>query len=109
MSEDKTDIEKMRALLDELAAFMKKNDLAELWVHSEHQRKGVGTALFRKAEELIADAGFREMTVRSAAAGARPFYEATGCTVVGVSPCTNGPLAGWPLTHYRKDLAGPPS
>ena len=80
------------------------NDVAEIWVSRQHRGKGIGTALFQHAEQVIAEAGLQELTARCAAAGVRPFYEAMGCVVVGVKPCPNGPLTGWPLTHYRKKL-----
>jgi GNAT superfamily N-acetyltransferase len=86
------------------ALALEKNDVAEIWVHSQHRGKGIGKALFRKAEQVIAGAGFKELTARCAAASVRPFYEAMGCTGVGVKPCPSGPLIGWPLTHYRKEL-----
>ena len=81
-----------------------QNDVGEIWVARDHRAEGVGTALFRHAEHVIAEAGFEELTARCAAASVQPFYEAMGCVVVGVKPCPKGPLAGWPLTHYRKDL-----
>jgi len=80
------------------------NDIAELWVDPRRHRQGVGTALFRTAEAVVAAAGHRHLTVRCAAVGARPFYEAMGATVVASVPCPCGPLKGWPLTHYRKDV-----
>jgi len=83
-----------------------RKDIGELWIHAGHHRQGLGSALFHKAEQVIADAGFRELTVRCAAAGVHGFYVAMGCVVVGIKPCLNGPLTGRTLTDYRKKLTG---
>jgi GNAT superfamily N-acetyltransferase len=83
------------------------NDVAELWICPEHQREGIGTALFRHAEHSIRKAGHRTLTLRCAARGAAPFYEAMGMQVVDTLLCPDGPLEGWLLTHYIKDLGEP--
>lgn len=80
-----------------------RNDVAELWVDTSRHRKGIGTALFQKAEQIISEEGFPDLTVRCAGSSMRPFYEAMRCVVVGVRVCQNGPLAGWPLTLFRKE------
>jgi GNAT superfamily N-acetyltransferase len=80
------------------------NEIAELFVSPEHHRQGVGTALFRAAERRMAAEGHHTLTLRSAARSARPFYEAMGLEVVDTRPCPFGPLAGWPLTFYGKDI-----
>jgi len=82
-------------------------DVGELWVSPRHLRQGVGRALFRKAEEVIAAAGHRHLALCCAAESARPFYEAMGAKVVDTQPCPFGPLEGWPITHYRKELHAP--
>jgi len=69
------------------------NVIEELWVSPAHHRKGSGTALFRKAEELIRQAGYKTMTVSTSGYG-RPFYEAVGMKVAGYKIVPNGPLAG---------------
>ena len=86
-----------------------RNDVAELWVDTSHFRKGIGTALFQKAEQIISGEDFPDLTVRCAGSSMRTFYEAMRCVVVGVKPCPNGPLAGWPLTLFRKELRAQPS
>lgn len=86
------------------ALAVERNDIAEIWVDPRHQSKGIGTDLFQHAEQIIAEEGFQELTARCAASGARPFYEAMGCELAGVKPCLAGPLAGWPLAHYHKEL-----
>jgi len=86
-----------------------QKDVGEIWVSRQHRGKGIGTALFQHAEQVIAEAGFGELTARCAAASVQRFYEAMGCEVVEVKPCPCGPLAGWPLTHYRKELKAQPT
>lgn len=80
------------------------NEIAEFWVSTEHHRQGIGTALFRTAERFIREAGHTMLVLCCAARGARPFYERMGIEVVDTKPCPFGPLEGWPITHYRKDL-----
>jgi GNAT superfamily N-acetyltransferase len=80
------------------------NEIAELFVSPSHLREGIGTALFRHAEDRMRVAGCRELTLRCAARGARPFYKAMGMTLRGERPCSFGPLEGWPLADYEKDL-----
>jgi GNAT superfamily N-acetyltransferase len=89
------------------ALAIERNDVAELWVSPEHHRKGIGTALFKTAEQCIAQAGFRTLTLCCAAHGARPFYEAMGLKAVDTQPCRFGPLEGWPLTYYSKQIQNP--
>ena len=81
-----------------------RNEVAELWVDTSHHRTGIGTALFKKAEQIISEQRFPDLTVHCAGSSMHPFYEAMGCVVVGVQPCADGPLAGWPLTLFRKEL-----
>jgi GNAT superfamily N-acetyltransferase len=80
------------------------NEVAELWVDTSHHRKGIGTALFQKAEQIISEEGFPDLTVYCAGSSMQPFYEAMQCVVVAVQQCPDGPLAGWPLTLFRKEL-----
>jgi len=69
------------------------NAIEELWVSPAHHRTGIGSALFRLAEELIRQAGHETMIVSTSGYG-RPFYEAMGMTVAGDKIVPNGPLAG---------------
>jgi len=82
------------------------NDLAELWVDPACHRQGIGTMLFAKAEQMIADAGHATLTVRTTGY-AVPFYEAMGAHVVAQRPCPGGPMVGWPLTYLEKPLRLP--
>ena len=85
------------------------NEIVELWIETSHHRKGVGTALFRKAELVVSEAGFRDLTVHCAGLSMRPFYEAMRFVLIEVQPCQNGPLAGWPVALYRKEIEAQPS
>ena len=60
--------------------------------------------MFREAEQMIAKAGYTELTLCCAAVSAIPFYKALGAEVVDEKLCSGGPLVGWPLTYYRKKL-----
>ena len=84
---------------------VQESDVAELWVLPERHREGLGTALFQKGEQLIADAGHRILTVRTTGYAA-PFYEAMGAHVVGRKRCDRGPLKGRDLTYLEKRLLG---
>ena len=85
------------------------NEIVELWIETSHHRKGIGAALFRKAEQIVTEAGFRDLTVHCAGSSMQPFYETMHCVLVDVQPCPNGPLAGWPVALYRKELEAQPS
>ena len=80
------------------------NEIAELWVAPECHRQGIGSALFRYAEQRMWEAGHRQLTLHCATMSAQPFYLAMGCDVVDVRPCSGGPLEGRPITCYRKKL-----
>lgn len=81
-----------------------QNEIEELWVHPQHHSHGVGTAMFREAEQMIAKAGHTELTLCCAAVSARPFYEAMGAEIFDRKLCSFGPLVGWALTYYKKKL-----
>jgi GNAT superfamily N-acetyltransferase len=79
------------------------NAIAELWVTPDYHRRGIGTALFEKAAELIAARGHDELTLRSANSDTA-FFEAMGLTVAGKTLCNSGPLEGRELIECRKTL-----
>jgi len=81
-----------------------RDDVAELWVHPAYHRRGVGTALFVKAQQSIAEQGYSALTVHCAGSSMQPFYAAMQCTAAGTRRCSSGPLAGWLLTQYHKQL-----
>ena len=80
------------------------NEIAELWVIPACHRRGIGSMLFRYAEQRMREAGHRLLTLHCATLSAKPFYTAMGMTIEGSQPCTNGPLQGHPITCYRKKL-----
>jgi len=61
-------------------AALSEAKLEQLYVHPEHQRRGVGAALLAKAKERRPD-GF-ELWVFQQNEQARRFYEANGCRLV---------------------------
>ncbi len=83
---------------------VKGNEIEELFVDAESHGQGIGTALFRVAEELIIDSGHSEIRVWTTGY-AIPFYEAMGAHVDGNEECSSGPLVGWSLTLLKKSVA----
>jgi len=79
------------------------NIIQELWVSPAHHRKGIATALFRVAEELIRQAGHTAMTVSTSGYG-RPFYEAMGMRLARYYLVPNGPLEGRRHMILSKEL-----
>ena len=79
------------------------SEVAELWVSPDYHRQGMGRALFRKAEDVIRQAGHAALTVRTTGY-ATHFYGAMGAHIVGRKPCDGGPLQGWVLTYLEKAL-----
>ena len=61
-------------------AAMKGDELHDLYVAPESQRRGVGGALFAQVQAAYPD-GFRFWVFRDNTR-ARPFYDARGCVVV---------------------------
>jgi GNAT superfamily N-acetyltransferase len=86
------------------ALAIERHEIAELWVLPDYHRQGTGAALFRKAEGVIAASGYRHLTLRCATLSSKLFYETMGTEIVDTRPCSSGPLSGWPLTYYRKNL-----
>lgn len=59
---------------------VKGNEIARLYVHPRHHRRGVGKALFDAGIALIRDAGHREATVAALVDSAAAFYRSMGMT-----------------------------
>ncbi len=57
------------------------NELARLYVHPRYHRQGVGRALFQAAENLIWQAGHRDMIVGALVESAAKFYQSMGMYV----------------------------
>jgi GNAT superfamily N-acetyltransferase len=68
-------------------AAMKGDELHDLYVAPEAQRRGVGSALFERVQAAYPD-GFRFWVFRDNTR-ARPFYDARGCVVVDSSEGDN--------------------
>ena len=69
---------------DELAGFadLEKNGLVDMmFVHPEHQRKGVGTALLARIEAEADEAGMTALHTYASVNG-RPFFEYCGFTML---------------------------
>jgi uridine phosphorylase len=74
------------------------SDIEELFVHPKHHRRGIATALFRKAE---ADGEHSVLTVGTTGYGI-PFYKAMGMCITGKRLVTFGPLEGKELIQLEK-------
>jgi len=62
------------------------NQIARLYVHPKHHRRGVGRALFEAAVNRIREAGFSEVKLGALVDDAVAFYRAMGMSVVGREP-----------------------
>jgi GNAT superfamily N-acetyltransferase len=67
-------------------AAIRENEIARLYVHPRHHRRGVGKALFQAAESMIRQAGFTEVTVAALVDSAAAFYRAQGMHEIGHQP-----------------------
>jgi GNAT superfamily N-acetyltransferase len=81
---------------------LEDNDVAELFVSPSCQRQGIGTALFRFAEQQLRSRGYERLTVHTVSAPA--FYAKVQATMVDERVCDRGPLIGWPLSYFEKIL-----
>jgi len=80
-----------------------KNVIEELWVHPMDQRQGIGTMLFKHAENKITKVGYSTLSVATTAYG-KPFYEAMGMEFSEKRIITFGPLEGCELLVLEKRL-----
>jgi GNAT superfamily N-acetyltransferase len=76
---------------------MESDPRAEIWglvVDAGHQRRGVGRALLRQAEQWATDRGYRDVRLRSNAvrAEAHRFYQAQGYHITKSSYTFDKPL-----------------
>ena len=86
-------------------------DGASVWdirVHPDHQRRGVGAALWQAAEAAVRAAGHRVVFVETQDinVNAVAFYERMGCELASVDPGAYPELPNETQLLYRKDLAG---
>lgn len=82
---------------------IKKSEVTKLYVDSEFHRQGIGTALFRAAEEIIAQDGHKELFL-GAFPSSVPFYEAIGLRVSSTQVKHCGLLAGRQCAIMKKAL-----
>jgi ribosomal protein S18 acetylase RimI-like enzyme len=82
---------------------IKNNEVTKLYVDPEFHRQGIGAALFRTAEEIIAQAGDKELFLGSFASSVR-FYEAMGLRVTRNKTASSGPLEGRRCVIMKKPL-----
>lgn len=71
-----------------------KGELSRIYVHKNHQGKGIGSRLVDRAEESMTKLGFKQFTLESAAE-AKTFYEKKGYKVV---------KKGFHTLHGKKSL-----
>lgn len=81
------------------------SNIEELFVHPKHHRRGIATALFRKAES---DCQHSVFTVGTTGYGA-PFYQTIGMQITGKRLVTFGPLKGKELIQLEKRGSDAPS
>jgi ribosomal protein S18 acetylase RimI-like enzyme len=84
-------------------ASIRKNEIMKLYIDPNRMRQGIGSALFKAAEHLIADAGYSEISLGAFPSGAK-FYEAMGMQMEGERVSTGGPLKGRKFLAFRKKL-----
>lgn len=80
--------------------YVEKNEIGLLYVANKFQRRGIATALFRYAQEIISRT-YDNMFLTTTGYGA-PFYLAMGMTKTGTVICDNGPLYGNILMKFEK-------
>lgn len=74
------------------------SNIEELFVHPKYHRRGIATALFRKAES---ECRCSVLTVGTTGYGI-PFYQAMGMQITGKRTVTFGPLKGRELIQLEK-------
>lgn len=79
--------------------------VTKLYVSPEHLDRGIGSRLFRAAEEEIADQGHGELEVVTVFPSTVPFYERMGLQVADQVPLQRGPMSGRDSIRLRKSLA----
>ena len=70
------------------------NEITKLYVDRTHLRRGIGTALFAAASDVIAQAGYRELWLGTIFPATLPFYKAMGMAEAGRRPVGFGPMIG---------------
>lgn len=86
---------------------VKKNDIAKMYVHPDHHRRGVGKRLFAAAERIIAGAGYDTLTTSAFGEAPVPFYESMGMTVTRRFQGRPAVMSGRWAYVLKKDLKAP--
>jgi len=81
---------------------VKANEITKLYVDPEHQRRGVGSRLFARAEAEIRRRGFTGMFLGAAVSSPLPFYEKMGMRIRERRRIDRGPCAGMTSTILEK-------
>lgn len=84
--------------------YAQAGDLSACYVAPEHVRRGIGRALYRAAEDLVAATGRNDITVRSSR-NAEPFYRSLGFTPVDRTAFRFADGTVMPVVMMRKHLA----
>ena len=80
------------------------NELAKLFVTPGRHRQGIGSRLFRAAEEVVKTSGYSEMFVGVMFEDAVGFYEKLGMTRFGTKLPDGGVFRGFEVKLLRKKL-----
>ena len=80
------------------------NEVAKLFVNPNYHNQGIGTMLLNSAEQIISDAGFKEMIVGVMARSAVGFYEKMGMSVYDETILEEGAFSGCKTPLMRKIL-----
>ena len=83
---------------------IKGNEIDKLYVDPEYHRQGIGTLLFRAAEDTIKRAGHHDMFLGAMARSAVPFYDRMGMYQDGYKHVQTGAFAGEKALILRKEL-----
>jgi putative acetyltransferase len=84
--------------------YARAGDLSACYVAPQHARRGIGRALYRAAEDLVAAARRSELTVRSSR-NAEPFYRSLGFTAIDRTAFRFADGTVMPVVMMRKRLA----
>jgi GNAT superfamily N-acetyltransferase len=79
------------------------DSLQEMFVHPAHHRRGVGKALFDRAEQTVAACGHLTLRVKTTTS-ALPFYEAMGMRQVDTYAPESGAFVGKEMFILEKNI-----
>ena len=83
---------------------IKGNEIAKLYVDPSGLRRGIGTALFRAASDVIARGGHPELWLGTIFPPTLPFYKAMGMSESERKPVAFGPMIGAESILLKKAL-----